>query len=245
MSAHRRDGPRSDVHEEALGILEEAAARGVMLRATGGVAVSLRCPSSARPPLERPYKDIDLVGMASQRREINSLLTELGYHENQEFNLLHGRNRLLYWDTRNGRRLDVFLDRIVMCHALELKGRLSLDELTLPPADLLLTKLQVVETNESDLGDAAALLLDCEIEGGRVAQVLADDWGWWRTATGVLSKIEAYCGSLPGFTEASLLSTRIRALEEWIDAHPKSLRWKARARIGDRVRWYVLPEEEL
>ncbi len=28
-----------------------------------------------------------------------------------------------------------------------------------------------------------------------------------------------------------------------VDEEPKGLRWRARARLGDRARWYELPEE--
>lgn len=224
-------------------MVREAAARGLILRATGGIAVVLRCPSASRAPLKRVYKDLDFVALSRQRQGIEELLIERGYEPEREFNLLHGRSRLLFWDRAHGRQLDVFLDRIVMCHPLELSGRLALDEFTLPAADLLLTKLQVVETNERDLKDAVALLVDCELDADRIAHILADDWGWWRTATEVLAKVETYAASLPSFNEADLVAERVRWLREVIDATPKSLRWKARARIGERMRWYEVPEE--
>lgn len=236
--------PLEDLREEALEVLRAVAAQGLTLRATGGIAVALRCPSAGRPPLARRYKDLDFVGRSDERREVDALLVELGYDPSREFNVLHGRHRLLYWDAANGRQLDVFLDRVVMCHALELKDRLALDELTLPAADLLLTKLQVVQTNERDLKDAIALLLDAEPDADRIAHVLAEDWGWWRTVTEVLGRIEIYAAALPGFELAGTIAERVRALRDRIDAEPKSLRWKARARVGDRLRWYELPEEE-
>ncbi len=238
-----RRAPLADLRDEGLAILQAAAARGLTLRATGGIGVALRCPSSALSPLRREYKDIDLVGVGKERKQLDALLRELGYAGDEEFNLLHGSSRLLYWDRANGRQLDVFLDRVIMCHALDLGERLPLDELTLPPADLLLTKLQVVETNERDLQDAVALLVDCEVDGERVASVLAADWGWWRTATEVLGKVEGYGASVLASEQAALLRGRISALRERIDAEPKSLRWRARAKVGERVRWYELPEE--
>lgn len=243
MSARAQSEPLITPVEEALRILHAAAASGLTLRATGGVAVAIRCASAAHPPLARAYKDLDFVGLGGERRKIDALLIELGYEPDASSNTLHGHSRLVYSGGRNGRKLDIFLDRIVMCHSLELMHRLALDELTLPPADLLLTKLQIVEANEHDLQDAIALIVDEEIEADRVAKVLAADWGWWRTSMEVLHKIESYSTALPAFELAEVVVERVRALHELIDAEPKSLRWKARAKVGDRLRWYELPEE--
>jgi hypothetical protein len=42
---------------------------------------------------------------------------------------------------------------------------------------------------------------------------------------------------------ADLVSRRLDELWTRIEAHPKSLRWRVRAQVGDRLRWYELPEE--
>ena len=211
-------------------MLDAARDRGLTVRAIGGVAVGLRCPSAARE-----YKDLDVACLSQERREVDALFVELGYVADEEFNLLQGHRRLLHHDTVNSRRLDTFVDRFEMCHSLDLRDRLALDELTLTPADLMLTKLQVVETGERDLQDLAALLRDAEIDDARVAEVCAADWGWWRTATGTLEKLERYEPSL---------APRIVQLRTRIDAAPKGLGWRARAKVGDRVRWYEEPEED-
>ena len=57
-------------------------------------------------------------------------------------------------------------------------------------------KLQVYETNERDLQDAAALLLAGRVDLDRVAEVLAADWGWWRTATEVLDRVGTYAAGI-------------------------------------------------
>lgn len=235
--------PHSDPLAEAVDLLDAAAERGVTLRAVGGLAVKLSCPSASRPPFERDCKDIDVVGRRGERNAIDELLGEEGYQPDSEFNLLNGDVRLYYWDGANGRQLDVFLDRMDMCHVLELSDRLELDDRSLSATDLLLSKLQVVETNERDLKDAAALMLDCEIDGGYVAALLASDWGWWRTVTMVLERLEAYVVSLD-FDGKAMLAARTAALRKQIDDEPKSRRWKLRARIGERKRWYELPEED-
>jgi hypothetical protein len=231
--------PHGDALEEARELLAAASERGLQVRALGGVAVRLACPSASRPPLERGYKDIDLVGLRRERDQIDALLVEFGYQPDVEFNLLNGDSRLYYWDTANERQLDVFLNRMEMCHVLELEERLPLGEEAVSPTDLLLSKLQVVETNE----DAAAVLLDCEVDDDYVAALLASDWGWWRTATMVLERLDEYASSLE-FDGRDRLRARIDTLRVRIDAEPKSRRWKLRARMGERKRWYQLPEED-
>lgn len=236
-----KEAPLPDLRDEALRVLRAADEEGLTLRAIGGLAVSIRCPSAARPPLAREYKDLDVVGLSSERQQIDSFLTRLGYTSDAEFNLLQGHQRLLHYDRLNGRQLDTFLDQFQMCHTLELRGRLALEALTLPAADLLLSKLQVVETNERDLKDMVALLLDAEIDAARIARVCAGDWGWWRTATEVLEKVRAYAEHVG--VEPDAVRSRVEELRHRIDEEPKSLRWRARAKVGDRVRWYELPEE--
>lgn len=138
----------------------------------------------------------------------------------------------------------MILDRLEMSHVLDLRGRLLLDPETLTPPDLLLTKLQVVEVNERDLKDAAAILHDHDSGDDRVIEVLAADWGWWRTVTANLDRLAHWVCALPGFErQAARIQDRIGALRRQIDRQPKSLRGKARANVGERVRWYELPEE--
>ena len=236
--------PLESVREEALALMAAAAQRGVLLRALGGAAVAIRCPSSAQPPLARIYKDVDVVGTDRQNREIQSFMRSMGYRGDDQFNALQGSERLLFWDDTHGRQLDVFLDKIKMCHELRLRDRLTVDDITLAPVDLLLTKLQVVQTNERDLKDSAALILDCEIDADRLAKMLGSDWGWWRTATEVLAKVDAYVAAQTDFARRDEGRANIARLRQSIDAQPKSIGWKARARIGDRIRWYELPEED-
>ena len=235
--------PLADLLAEAKAVVAEASSANLTLRITGGVAIGLLCPSANVPPLLREYKDLDVVGDSSQARAIDALLRNRGYLAYEEFNSLHGNTRLLYWDGENQRQLDVFLDRIRMCHELDLRGRLTLNDLTIDPADLLLTKLQIVQTNERDLKDAIALFADCSPADNRVASVLGNDWGWWRTVTEVLDKLSRYVLALPEFPQTTEVVEGISRLRDRIDRQPKSLRWKARAKMGDRVRWYELPDE--
>jgi hypothetical protein len=225
-----------------VALVREADAAGISLRIIGGLAVQVLCPSATEPPLARPCKDLDLVGRSKQRKQIEEFMSGRGYEPARQFNLLQGETQLMFGDAQRG-TVDVFLDALRMCHMLPLADRLDKGDVTLDAADLLLSKLQIVQTTERDLRDVVALLKDAEIDDGRVAAVLASDWGWWRTATGVLEQAGAFAADLHGLSGADVVSARAGALLARIEAEPKSRRWKMRARVGERVRWYELPDE--
>jgi hypothetical protein len=242
------DKPLADLPREGIRVLDAAEAAGVVLRAVGGVAVWLTCPSGRIPPLARPYKDLDLVVPGGLSEPITDLLISLGYEPAEHFNKLHGHQRLYFWDPANRRQLDIFVRRFAMCHQLDLGDRLELVPRTVPLSDLLLTKLQVVEVNERDLKDAAAILADHPVAPGgidpeRVVEVLAGDWGWWRTATATLDATAAYVDRLDRFEGTSTVLQTVETLRGRVDAAPKGARWRLRAIVGERVRWYELPEE--
>jgi hypothetical protein len=229
--------------DQARVLIEGANRVGLALRALGGIGIAFQCPAAMRPPLARRWKDLDLVTVSGHRRQVAEYLESADLTANREFNALHGRHRLNFVHEEHGYEVDVFVDRLVMCHTLDLADRLGPDELTLDPADLLLSKLQVVETNDRDFLDILALLVDHDVDEQRVVELLAKDWGWYRTATDVLDRSGAYAERLPGLPERELTLERLRSLREAIEAAPKSRGWRMRARIGDRMRWYELPEE--
>jgi len=234
--------------DEARRILAAAAERGIVLRTIGGVAVRMTCPSAQRPPLARAYKDLDFATTTAHRAALTPLFVDEDYQEDAHFNALHGKTRMFFWDPQHERQVDVFIDGVSMCHELPLKDRLELVSETVPVTDLLLLKLQVFETNDRDYKDALALLLDhpCGpggIDVDYVAALLASDWGWWRTATMVLERVDRYARQLDGFEGTGVVHERVQQLLAAIEAHPKSRRWKLRARVGERARWYELPEE--
>jgi hypothetical protein len=238
---------------EAIRIIEAGERAGVPLRATGGVGIALICPSALRPPLTRSYQDIDFVGRARQAQEIGRLLVDLGYEPEEEFNVLHGQRRLFFLDREHNRQADVFLDRIEMCHRLDLVKRATIHDRALAPADLLLSKLQVVETNEKDYKDAIAVLADHELTAddtgisvNRVNELCASDWGWWRTVTMVAERTHKFARELiqrPDGAHLEHVPDRIRHLLAEMERASKSRRWKMRARVGDRVRWHDDPED--
>jgi len=240
----------ADPVAEGRRIVETAAERGVTLRALGGVAVAMLCPSSRRPPLARAYADIDLATTKGAKDRVVSLLESLGYKGDREFNILHGHRRLYFWDEAAQRQVDVFVDEANLCHRIDLKRRVEAVPLTLSLADLTMLKLQVVETNEKDYLDICALFADHEltaddsgINSNHITALAASDWGLWRTLGIVAEASERFALDLPDFPAGEIVAKRLRLLREELEAVPKSRAWKLRARIGDRKRWYELPEE--
>jgi hypothetical protein len=244
--------PDASVTAEALRIGELASARGLPLRVVGGVAVALHTDGEVHPALRRTYRDIDLVTKRKGDREALKLLVEAGYESNERFNSMVGvHNRLVVYDTVNGRQLDVFVGEFKMCHAISLE-RLDVDSPTVPLAELLLTKLQIVRLNEKDVKDIVAILLehpvdsgdDETINAGRVAGLLASDWGLWRTSRGSIEFVRAGLDRLAlSEAERDLVRERLDALWERVESESKSLKWRTRARVGDRTRWYEEPDE--
>ncbi len=238
--------------EEAKRVINTARGRGVHLRLIGGLAVKLHCPSAEHRELSRTYGDLDCVGYRSQREKISRLLQDLGYEPNRRFNALQGHRRLLFENPQLGFDVDVFLDVFPMCHELNFLHRLELDEYTVPVADLLLSKLQVIQLNEKDIKDTYALVEDHEIgetddremiNSRRIACVCGDDWGWHKTVTMNIEQVIALADDYLEGKERERVTSRLRRLHQIIEEAPKSMKWRMRARIGERVRWYNLPED--
>jgi hypothetical protein len=148
------------------------------------------------------------------------------------------------------------MDRLRMCHVLDFSDRIERMPHTLDVTDLLLSKLQIVEMNRKDIQDILYLLAGFEVRAGDqpaaiglagFAEVVANDWGWWRTITNNLDNIlELDLGAFEGLVPTSSKYNpmeQARSLRRHADQAPKSIRWRIRARVGERVRWYELPKE--
>jgi len=241
--------PLSDVLDEAQRILDQGA--GLPLRLLGGAAVALAAPIQLLLP--RTYADIDFVTASGRGPEVVQTFEELGYVGDQRFNGLNGHRRLLFYDEANERRVDVFVAKFEMCHQIPLAKRLTLNARTIPLADLLLTKLQIFALNEKDQRDVVNLLhafalADTDDEGAinvrYVAELLSGDWGLWRTSTLNIERVRVALGRYELTPEQEeVVRTRLDELRGSIDNAPKSTKWKVRARVGERVKWYEEPEE--
>jgi hypothetical protein len=237
--------------DEARRIVAHGAGAGVPVRLCGGLAVRLHA-DPLHPAFHREYKDIDLVTPRGRGGEVAGVLEALGYGPDAEFNALNGHRRLRYGDARTGREIDVFVGEFAMCHRIPVSERIDADPTTVPLAELLLTKLQIVELNARDATDAVALLHhhavadhdDDALNAPRVAELCAGDWGLWRTVTANLERVAAATDDLAlDAAQRDRVRARIAELHARIEAEPKSRGWRLRARVGERKRWYELPEE--
>ncbi len=213
----------------------------------------MRCPSASNPPLSRRYVDIDVIGHRKESAKISQLFKELGYSPRERFNAFQV-TRLIFNDLKNARRVDVFLDVFEMCHKFNFKNRIDLETRTLPIADLLSTKLQIVEINEKDMKDIMAMLLDHDLAAGDLedgintsymARLCAEDWGIYKTFTTNLAKVPEFADVVGlGEEQRRRVLERAETLRKAIEGAPKTMGWKMRATVGERKRWYELPEAD-
>jgi hypothetical protein len=244
----------ADAFTTAVQTAQAANRQGVPLKLLGGQAVRYLTPDF--PPRSRGDQDMDFASVSTAKRAVMELLAGLGFEGDRRFNTMHGHKQMYFTSGADGTAVDVIMDRLQMCHVLPFSDRIDRMPLTLDVTDLLLSKLQVVQQNEKDVHDIVYLLAAHELgEGdqagtiglGRFTEVLAGDWGWWRTATGNLDRVVALVrGELARLVPAGAPHDPVEhaiALRRHAEVMPKSLRWKLRARLGERAQWYELPEE--
>ena len=148
---------------DASSHLRGPASRTSSCASSGGLAIKVHSPHASHRSLERKYPDIDFVTDKAERQEAaSSFLPAMGYTPNKTFNTLSGDRRQLWYDEAQGRQIDVFIGDFTMCHTLPLADRLEVEPLTIPLAELFLSKAQIVELNRKDVLDLLALLLDHE-----------------------------------------------------------------------------------
>ena len=245
----------SDERTRILGALEQEENRQVPLRLIGAQAFRTHCPKYGyiQDRLGRKFTDFDFVSYPRFVRDLRCILTELGYEEDKQVTQLFGDRRMLFRDPAFDRHTDVFLNVLDFCHPISFVGRLEKDQPTVPLAELLLEKMQIVQINEKDIIDSIMLLrehpigdTDAEtINAAVVVGILAKDWGFWRTFTANFKLLDDKLAAYPSLSDEdrTVVHERINDLQGRIAAAPKSLAWKARAQIGERVKWYKDVEE--
>jgi hypothetical protein len=246
--------PLEDIVKEAQRIVDAGEAKGITLRLFGGMAIRLQCPSATHRGLQRKYADIDFMGLRKQSKGIRLLFTELGYTPREIFNAMQGNKRLIFNDVEHGRRVDIFLDVFEMCHKFDFKDRLALHKLTIPLADLLATKLQVVEITDREYKDIMALIHDHDladtdapetINVTYLADLCGDDWGIYKTFTTTIQNVLlAVNTSELAKEDQEIIKKRLEQLRSRIEGASKSMGWKVRAKIGEKKQWYELPEHD-
>lgn len=242
-----------DVLDETNRLIEAAQSQGLFLRLLGGLAIRMHS-GDYKKFFTRTYPDIDFVTSRDARRKLEPFFLGMDYTSNRQFNLLNGAQRQIYQDESTGRHIDIFLGDFEMCHKLPLEGRLQYDPVTVPLAELLLSKAQIVELNRKDALDIASLLLYNElgeddndkINLRRIAHLCGADWGLYKTTSINLKRVEEIVSEkdlpLDG-EERDLILNRVAQIFKTFETMPKSMAWQMRDKVGTRVRWYTEVEE--
>jgi hypothetical protein len=239
--------------DEGTELAKKAQEDGIMLRIMGGLAVFLHSQESRQlwESLDRlgqkVFTDIDFASYGRFRNNVFGFFKKCGYSTDQRILAYHGMKRQIYFGQKIP-MIDVFFDELDMNHVISFKGRLEADYPTIPLAELLLEKLQIVRINEKDVKDVIVLLRGHKIADEdvdsishkHISKILSNDWGFYHTVTENLRKIE---GSLRNFSvlnevDISDINGKIAKLVQAIEERPKSMKWKMRARAGTKKMWY-------
>ena len=210
------------------------------------------CCSETRQWVSQPQKrHIEFCAPLEQAPVITRVFDHLGYELNQRFNSVHGNERLRFDDPPGHLSAEIYLDTFVMFHRLDLKPLLASGATILPETYLVLLRLQLVEITDPDLGDLCALFLEHKlthspekesINETQISRLCADDWGWYKTVKMNLDRLIEFADNHLAPTARDTVATRARQIRSGIEVAPKSLRWLARAGIGEGVRWYETPQ---
>ena len=245
----------TEMMSEAQRIVAEGNTRNLHLRLLGAMAFQAHCPkyNFLTLKLGRVLTDLDLAAYGREKVPVDNLMRELGYVDNPLFTGLFGHRRMIWDNKTNGLHADVFFDKLAMNHEIPFTNRLELEEYTIPLADMLLEKMQIVQINEKDVIDTIMLLREHAvgdstpetIDGRHVAKVLADDWGFYYTVTSNLKKVQEFLEKYPqlGPDDRSDVSGKVDTLLKVIDDQEKTMSWRLRAKIGTKRKWYADVEE--
>jgi hypothetical protein len=159
---------RSTLETEVRAIVDAADAAGLTIRVLGSIGVALHSHDSVaiNEGFGRTYADIDLAAYRRDAGGITDLLTGAGYVDDREVYIASEGGRSIFEHPVRRIHLDVFYDRLEFCHVIPLAGRLEEDRPTVPVAELLLSKLQIVKINEKDVVDIVLLMLDHALGSG-------------------------------------------------------------------------------
>ena len=238
--------------DEALELVRDAEAQGIRLRILGSIAYRLQCPNNLHlfQDTKRVLTDVDFGAEKKYNRAIREFLMARGYIPDEGIYMASEGARHAYLHRDTGLNVDVFADELYFCHRIPFKGRLDLDSPTICNTDLLLEKMQIVEINLKDFKDTIVLLLEHPlshreqgpkaIDTGYLVDIMRQDWGFYYTFTTNLRRVAEHFSEFPslGEKEHGVIRSRIDDLLDAIEAAPKTLGWKMRAKIGTRRRWY-------
>jgi hypothetical protein len=231
-------------------IVAEASKQGAIIRLLGAVAFNIHCPTYGRFQQEakRHFTDLDFAAYFTHNDAIRKAFLKLGFEEDREVAVVYARQRLIFFKPGTELHVDIFFDKLDFCHPIPWTGRLEIDNPTIPLAELLLEKMQIVQINQKDVIDTIMLLREHPLNTGdqetinanRIAGMCAKDWGLWRTVTMNLQKTSEISKGYAWLAEddRAVVIGRITQLLKIINNEPKTTTWNIRSKIGDRVKWY-------
>ncbi|MBK9602285.1 MAG: nucleotidyltransferase family protein [Anaerolineales bacterium] len=242
-----------DIIQEMHRLIDAANAKNIQLRAIGGLAVQAHNKKN-HPLFLREFADLDFVVAKKQRREFEAFMPEVGYAPHRQFNVLNGDQRQIYYHNESEMKIDIFVGDFMMCHKIPLENRLKADPITIPLAELLLSKAQIVHLNRKDALDIASLFLNTEVGMGDdevinlsvIAALCGSDWGLYKTTSINLERVkEVVSGDDVALNsdERALIVARVDRVLDTFNGMQKSLAWQMRDKVGTRVRWYEEVEE--
>jgi hypothetical protein len=252
---NQSDEQRLLFEQEAVRIVNEASAEGLTLRLLGSLAFNIHCPRyhNLQKDLGRAYTDIDFAGYKKQASKFSKFLAKMGYREDLEVNTLFAGERMIYNNPSSGLHVDIFFDKLNFCHEISWLDRLEVDQPTIPLAEMILEKMQIVKINEKDVIDTLMLLLEHPlgdtdqetINIAHISKLCARDWGLWRTISMNLEKVKLLSQGYDQLSaeEKNMLASKVDNALSRMEAEPKSMGWKVRSKIGDRVKWYQEVDE--
>lgn len=247
------DSNQFDIVQEMYRIIDAANAKSIQVRAIGGLAVEVHNRSN-HPVFKREFGDLDFVVAGKQRKEFEAFMPTVNYSPHKQFNVLNGDQRQIYYHNDNEMKIDIFVGNFEMCHRIPLETRLTADPVTIPLAELFLSKAQIVELNRKDALDLASLLLNNEvgqgdqdtINAGVLVQLCSQDWGLYKTTSINLGHVEKLMSDSSinlNDAERALVLDRVQRIQQLFEEMPKPLQWQIRDRVGTRVKWYIEVEE--
>ena len=239
-----------EILAEMIRLVAAAEAKNIQIRAIGGLAVQAHNKSN-QPLFIREFADLDFVVAKKQRREFELFMPEAGYSPDKQFNVLNGAERQIYSDNKTGMKVDIFVGDFEMCHKIPLEERLKFDPVTIPLAELFLSKAQIVELNRKDALDLTSILLNNEtgvddvekINLKVIAKLCSQDWGLYKTTSINLRRVEELVNKELSQDERNLVLIRVREIQRTFGEMPKPIAWQLRDRVGTRVKWYIEVEE--
>ncbi len=235
-------------------LMEKAIEFNVTMRVIGSIAFRIKAPEYKHIQYknQRYLTDVDFVTYSKHITRVQDMFFSLGWTENQTVLRLFGDKRRIFYHPDQDLHSDIFIDKLRFCHPINFKKRLELDYPTISLVDLLLEKLQIVEINKKDLVDVMLLIRKFPISNKpqkdavnieHLAKICANNWGWWKTATINLDKVLHFSKSYLNETDAEIVNERINKIIDTIQNKRKTISWKLRNLIGEKMKWYNEVEE--